>query len=101
MGSTVSQSALRAVRWAATEAARRRVALRLVAAVRVEAAHVVHPQLLQRYRGIVLDRSRGHLTDASAAAEEEFPGVDLHQRLVGGYPIPVLGAPSRTVRSSS
>lgn len=89
-----SQSALRAVRWGATEAARRQAALRLVTAVRVEAAHVVHPQLMQRYRSIVLDRSRGHLDDVVAAAEQEAPGVGVQQQLVEGHPIPVLGAES-------
>ena len=90
-----SHSALRAVRWGAAEAGRRRARLRLVTAFGWEADQVVHPELVQRYRDILLDRARSRLREAAAAAEREVPDIELEQQLVVGHAIPVLGDEAR------
>ena len=64
-----SDSALRAVRWAADEAARRRAPLRLVTAFGwTDDVAVGHPGLGARYRDILLDQSRRALATAVDAA---------------------------------
>ena len=94
-----SQSALRAVRWAAAEAGRRRVPLRLVTAFAWAVDHVVtRPGLEERYRAILLDRAHGHLAEAAAVAGREWPGLEVDQQLVMGHPIRVLDAESTGVQ---
>ena len=90
-----SHSARRAVRWAAAEADRRRARLRLVTAFGWEADQVVHPELVQRYRDILLDRARSRLREAAAAAEREVPDIELEQQLIVGHAIPVLSDEAR------
>lgn len=88
-----SENALRAVRWGAAEAGRRRVPLRLVIAFGWTVEHgVVRPGRDERYRDMLLDRDRGQLAEAAAVAVTEVPGLVVEQQLVVGYPIAVLGA---------
>ncbi|HLU54810.1 MAG TPA: universal stress protein [Pseudonocardia sp.] len=90
-----SETALRAVRWAAAEAARRRVPLRVVIAFEWTHNHPIgRVNLGASYREIMLNQARRHLADAAAAAEEAVGGLEVEQQLVVGYPIPVLAAES-------
>ena len=90
-----SESALEAVRWAAAEAARRGVPLRVVTAFEWN-----QDQALGRiglgadYREIMLEAARRQLAEAVAVAEETARN-DVEQQLVVGFPIPVLEAESR------
>ena len=64
-----SDSALRAVRWAADEAIRRHEPLRLVTAFSWTEEHVVGmPGLGAQYRDILLDQSRTALANAGRVA---------------------------------
>jgi nucleotide-binding universal stress UspA family protein len=91
-----SDSALRAVRWSAAEAARRGVALRIVTAFEWPHGHPVGEVGLGRsYRDIMLDESRRHLAEAAAAAERPADGLEVEQQLVVGFPIPVLAEEAR------
>lgn len=86
MGIDGSDSALRAVSWAAAEAQRRGVGLRLVIAVE---------QTRSGPRGlddVLLGRARSRLADAVELAAREAPAVELEHRLVVGHPISVLVA---------
>jgi nucleotide-binding universal stress UspA family protein len=86
-----SQSALRAVRWAAAEAARRRVPLRVVTAF---AWYQDHPLgqvgLGADNREIMLKLARRQLAEAVSVAEEESDGNPVEPQLVVGFPVPVL-----------
>ena len=91
-----SKSALRAVRWAADEAARRRAPLRLVTAFGwTDDVTVGLPGLGTRYRDILLDQSRRGLAKAVATAREEQPELELSHELRFGYPIGILAEESR------
>jgi len=90
-----SQSALRAVRWGAAEARRRRARLRLVTAFGWGTDQVVHPELVRRYRDILLDRARGQLAEAATVVERDTPDIEVEQQLVIGHSIPVLGDEAR------
>lgn len=91
-----SESALRAVRWSAVEAADRRVPLRLVTAFERLHGHPVGEIGLGRsYRDIMLDESRRSLAEAAAVAQRAADGVEVEQQVVLGYPIPVLTEESR------
>lgn len=71
-----SVSALHAVRWAANEAARRRLGLSIVH------AHVVPPlDLPASYRTESMAWSRDYLRDAAEAAREVQPGVEIDVEL--------------------
>jgi nucleotide-binding universal stress UspA family protein len=88
-----SESALKAVRWAAEEAERRRVPLRLVIAfARTVDEVATSAGLEERYRVSLLERARGHLAHAAAVACRV--GVEVEQQLVVGHPIPVLDTES-------
>ena len=90
-----SESALRAVRWGAEEAARRRAPLRLVTAFAWMVDDVAaRPGLEERYRAVLLDRAHGHLAAAAVVAGLEEPAVEVDQQLVVGHPIPVLDGES-------
>lgn len=94
-----SEHALRAVRWAAAEAALRRLPLRLVNAFGWEADRVVgQPALGDRYREVLLERAREGLAGAAALARREAPGVEVDTEVVVGFPIGVLGAEARAAR---
>jgi nucleotide-binding universal stress UspA family protein len=86
-----SEDSLRAVRWAAAEADRRSVPLRLVHAFDRTEEHVVgQPALGNQDRDILLAQARRLLTESAAVAETAVPGLEVEAQLVVGYPIPVL-----------
>jgi nucleotide-binding universal stress UspA family protein len=88
-----SESALRAVRWAAAEAARCGARLRVVTAFDWTQNHVVGEiQLGASYRDIMLKQARHNLADAATLAEGT--GIEVEQQLVVGFPIAVLTAES-------
>jgi nucleotide-binding universal stress UspA family protein len=87
-----SDDALRAVRWGAAEAERRRVPLRLVTAFDLVFGHAVASE--DRYRDVLLHRARGQLAAAAVVASREDRGIEVEQQLVVGHPISVLGAES-------
>ena len=89
-----SDSALQAVRWGASEAARHRVRLRLVIALersRTDAAG-------EGLAAVLSDRARQRLAVAAAVAVREAPDVDLEQQLVVGHTLSVLCAEGRRAR---
>jgi nucleotide-binding universal stress UspA family protein len=91
-----SECALQAVRWAAAEAARRRVPLRLVAAHTFPAGGFVgDPGLGVDPRVVLRDVVLGNLKAAAAAAAEVSPGVDVEQADVDGDPAVVLAGESQ------
>lgn len=90
-----SDSARRAVRWAAAEAHRRRAVLRLVTAFGWTAHELSHPGLTRRYRHMLLNRARESLDEAARLAEHTAPGIETDQELVGGRVIAVLGDEAR------
>ncbi|GAA3232517.1 universal stress protein [Pseudonocardia petroleophila] len=91
-----SQSALEAARWAADEASRRHLRLRLVYAFGWTTELVVgHPGLGERRRDIMLEHARRDLAAAEAVAVEHAPGLAVERELVVGYPIGVLVTESR------
>jgi nucleotide-binding universal stress UspA family protein len=86
-----SESALRAVRWAAAETSRRGVPLRVVTAFSWYHDHALgQPGLGADYREIMLKVARRQLADAVSVAEEESAGNAVEAELVAGFPIPVL-----------
>jgi nucleotide-binding universal stress UspA family protein len=86
-----SESSMRAVRWGAAEAARRRTRLRLVTAFAWMVDQVAaRPGLEERYRAVLLDRANDHLAAAAVEARLVEPTVDVEQHLVVGHPITVL-----------
>ena len=87
-----SESASRAVRWAADEARRRAVPLRLVNAVSwlVEQDRLMEAPGEEHFRGILLDAAHGVLAEAAAAAATVAPGIEVEQQVVFGRPAPVL-----------
>jgi nucleotide-binding universal stress UspA family protein len=90
-----SESALRAVRWAAAEASRRRVPLRVVTAFEWTHDHRVGEiGLGKSYRDIMLDQARRFLAEAVEVAERAADGLAVEQQLIVGLPIPVLTAES-------
>ncbi|MDT7652132.1 MAG: hypothetical protein QOI36_3538, partial [Pseudonocardiales bacterium] len=91
-----SEPALQAVRWAAAEAARRRIPLRVVTAFAWTHDRALgHVRLGVSYREIMLDQARRNLAAGAALAEEESPELEVEQQLVVGYPIGVLSAEAR------
>src|SRR5689334_6120117 len=91
-----SGSALDAVRWAAREAARRRVPLRVVAAVGW--GTVPHqfgdPRSGPDAREVALRSARAHLAEAAAVASAA--GVTPETELLDGFPVPRLVEESRS-----
>jgi nucleotide-binding universal stress UspA family protein len=94
-----SEESLHAVRWAAAEAARRHVPLRLVRVFGWTDDHVVgHPGLGSRYREILLRQAHTGLQAATDLAVEQHPELTVEQDLVIGYPIGELAAESQHAR---
>ena len=88
-----SNSALRAVRWGAAEAARRQSPLRLVIAFGWMVHHVpARPEIEGSYRDTLLARAREQLAEAAHVAEREGAGIEIEQQLIVGSPIQVLTA---------
>lgn len=91
-----SDIALRAATWAAAEAARRRVALRLVTAFGWVDEHPAgHPAAGGRYRDELRSAARQHLDAAITAVRSVAPGVAVDGELVVGYPMGVLADEAR------
>jgi nucleotide-binding universal stress UspA family protein len=86
-----SDSALRAVRWAADEAARRGAPLRLVTAFGwTDDISVGYPGLNIRYRDVLLDEYRRGLATAVETAGGRQPELELSHELRIGQPIGTL-----------
>ena len=94
-----SDDALRAVRWAAAEADRRQLPLRLVLAF----TWVAEPDFEMRtgdepYRNMLLEQARARLAQAASTAAGQRPGLAVQQQLIIGYPAEVLAAEARRAR---
>jgi nucleotide-binding universal stress UspA family protein len=88
-----SESALQAVRWAAQEAHRRRVPLRLVNAFGwTTGHHLGDPGLGTDYRTVLLQNARDEVAAAVAGAAGVAPELAIEQEVVTGFPVPVLNA---------
>jgi nucleotide-binding universal stress UspA family protein len=91
-----SEKALRAVRWAAAEAACRRTPLRIVVAFERSRDHPAGVDRLGRTcPDIAVDEARRLLAEAAAVARRAAHGLDVDQQLVVGSPVPMLIAESR------
>jgi nucleotide-binding universal stress UspA family protein len=90
-----SPSALDAARWAAREAARRRTTLQLISAFGwLETRHLHDQGLGVSFRQTMLARTRAEVSAAAEAAAEAAPGVEISERVVDGFPVPLLVAAS-------
>ena len=87
-----SSSALHAARWAANEAALRRVPLRLVHCIPVSAV-----ALIGSFEALKAEGPR-YLAQAAAAVCQACPEVDLHGEVHDGDPVPVLVDLSQAAR---
>ncbi|TQM36922.1 universal stress protein [Pseudonocardia cypriaca] len=91
-----SPSALDAARWAAREAVRRGVTLELISAFGwVETRHLHDHGLGVHLRETMLARTREEVSAAAEAAAAVAPGIEISQRVVDGFPVPLLVAESR------
>ena len=92
-----SASAYRAVEWAAAEAVRRGVALRLVSAFSwTTSDHPVrHDGRVAQYRDQLLEAARHRLSRAARIAEDTSPGIETAPQVEIGAPIEVLGSEAR------
>jgi nucleotide-binding universal stress UspA family protein len=92
-----SDAALRAVCWAAAEAKRRQLPLRLVHAF----AWIAEPDFPgtraagESYRDMLLEQARDYLRSAATAATGAHPGITVQQQLIVGHPAEVLAAEAR------
>jgi len=86
-----SECGLQAVRWAAAEALRRQLPVRLVAARAWPSGGLVgDPGPGVDYRAVLRDVVLGHLATAAADARQVAAELDIEQVEVTGYPVPVL-----------
>lgn len=90
-----SVRATQAARWAAAEAERRGLSLRLVSAVGGDVAVVPHPELAQRYEEVLVERAREALDASAAAVARDMPGVRVETVLMAGHPVAVLREQAR------
>lgn len=91
-----SEQALRAARWGAAEAARRHVPLRLVTAFDWSTPlGAGHPDLRDRYRELLLERTEIALGAAARLAERDEPDIEVDDQLLVGPPGVVLGSEAR------
>ncbi len=96
VGMDGSSGALRAARWAATEAVRRQVGLRIVTAFAWTADHILgHPGLGERFRDQMLEVARREIATAAEAALAAEPDLDVTTQVDVGAPIRVLGSEAR------
>ena len=94
-----SDSALDAVGWAAREADRRHLSLRVVHAFGwPDTRHVGDPGLGVDYREVLQRTAREVLAAATAAAEETVPGLAVDPQMIVGYPGAVLRSESAGAR---
>lgn len=85
-----SPRALEAVRWAAAEATRRGVGLRLVSAV-----HGLDRPVLGFPADAMLEPARKGIEEAAAAAAEVAPAVPIDRKVEVGHPVAVLTTESQ------
>lgn len=91
-----SEQSLHAVRWGAAEAVRRRVPLWLVAVFDWTGPQGAgHPDLLDRYRELILEQAETALGVAARCARREASGIEVDRRLLVGPPGAVLRSESR------
>jgi nucleotide-binding universal stress UspA family protein len=91
-----STSALDAVRWAAGEAARRNVPLRVVTAFAWQAGRTIDRfGVGEDPHEVMLGAARSQLADAAVLAAEVLPQKQVELHLIEGFPIPVLRAESQ------
>lgn len=94
-----SERALRAVRWGASEAARRGVPLRLVTAFGwLPERPITHPGFRTEYREILRDRAAAHLDTARTAAQRAAAAIEVEREVVVGSPYAVLTAEARAAQ---
>ncbi|WP_214401429.1 universal stress protein [Pseudonocardia lacus] len=94
-----SADALRAVRWAAREARRRDLPLRVVVAHgAVGDGAATHRMSELRFREVQRRTAADAAAAAAAAAVEVTPGIAVEQRVVAGAPAEVLRHESRSAR---
>lgn len=90
-----SQRALRAVCWAAAEAASRQAPLRIVTVYRpYRDGKGGEPG--RRARDLALGHATAACAEAAQVAERAHPGMPVQRQLVVGSPVPVLDAQART-----
>lgn len=90
-----SECSLQAVRWAAAEAARRRLPLRLVGAHAWLSGRLVgDPGLGVDYLAVLREAALERVAVAADAARQVAPGLEIEQADVTGLPVPVLRAES-------
>jgi nucleotide-binding universal stress UspA family protein len=90
-----SPMALGAVRWAAREARRRGLAVRLVEAFAWSDTVPLDGVIpTQDYRETLLRSMQDQVNKAAAVAEEAAPGIHVDKQVVAGYPARVLRAES-------
>jgi nucleotide-binding universal stress UspA family protein len=88
-----SEPALQAVCWAAQEAHRRRVPLRLVSAFGWTAGHHLgDPGFGTDYLTVLLQKARDEVAAAAATASGVAPELAIEQEVITGFPVPVLNA---------
>jgi nucleotide-binding universal stress UspA family protein len=91
-----SSSALDAARWAAREAARRGTSLQLISAFGWhDARHIGDPGFGGHYRETMLRSTREAASAAAEVAKQAAPGVEVSERVIDGFPVPLLTAASR------
>lgn len=92
-----SECALRAVRWAAAEAARRGAPLRLVTAFGwLPERAVDRPSFRLDYREMLRGHAGAQLATARAEARRAAPSTEVEAEVVTGSPYAVLAAEART-----
>lgn len=90
-----SESALDAVRWAAVEARRRHLPLRLISACPWPQLHYGAAVLGVEYKEAFLGMAREQLAAAAVVAAEAAAGVEVEQQVVVSFAEPVLVDESR------
>jgi nucleotide-binding universal stress UspA family protein len=91
-----SGPALAATRWAAREAERRRVGLRVVKAfLERPSKRIGAPGPDRGYREVMLEGARAAVAEAAAVAAAAAPGIEVIEAVVDGRPLPVLVAESQ------
>jgi nucleotide-binding universal stress UspA family protein len=91
-----SGPALAATRWAAREAERRRVGLRVVKAfVERPSRRIAAPGPDRDCREVMLERARAAVAEAATVAVAAAPGIEVVEDVVDGRPLPVLVAESQ------
>jgi nucleotide-binding universal stress UspA family protein len=91
-----SPSALDAARWAAREAQRRATTVELISAFGwLETRHLHDHGLGAGFRATMWERTRQEVSAAAGAAAEAAPGIGISERVVEGFPVPLLVAESR------